>query len=275
MWCRCGARRMWRAPARMSTDRRTGRMWRPCRNPGPGRRPATGAKKASRSRRWARASSRTTACIRRCEENTWTWWRWRRCPGWRGLSISVLFGTGVIAALPARRGCGSRGDGPGCAALGCARENLERLAVADRAPLERVDLFPRDRRNWWCATRLGCRRGPPRPSNRPCMTPNPACCAGSWMDWRNTWRRAEKAGLFFRTWPNACNCAAARHCWAGSRRRPGNRAPDGYPAQARQGAERERPLARRARGEVTSLWRLRHIGMPAGKPHLVRERGGI
>ncbi|CAM3789479.1 Methyltransferase small domain-containing protein [Bordetella sputigena] len=68
-------------------------------------------------------------------------------PGPAGRDVDVAFdigtGTGVVAALLARRGVRrvvATDQDP--RALACARENLDRLGLLDQVRLERVDLFP-------------------------------------------------------------------------------------------------------------------------------------
>ncbi|MEY4711457.1 MAG: hypothetical protein RIS88_907 [Pseudomonadota bacterium] len=64
-------------------------------------------------------------------------------PADRSLAFDIGTGTGVIAALLARRGVGRIvATDTNARALACARDNLTRLGVQDRVQLEAVDLFP-------------------------------------------------------------------------------------------------------------------------------------
>ncbi|MEN9314705.1 MAG: hypothetical protein RIS35_1098 [Pseudomonadota bacterium] len=63
-----------------------------------------------------------------------------------GLAFDIGTGTGVLAAVLARRGVArviATDQDP--RALACARDNLERLGLADRVEVRQADLFPADR----------------------------------------------------------------------------------------------------------------------------------
>ena len=63
-----------------------------------------------------------------------------------GVAFDIGTGTGVLAAILARRGVGrviATDQDP--RALACARENLERLGLAERVTVEPADLFPAGR----------------------------------------------------------------------------------------------------------------------------------
>jgi len=73
-----------------------------------------------------------------------------------GLAFDIGTGTGVLAAVLARRGirrvvATDRDPAP----LTCARENLERLGLAARVEVVQADLFPEGRPSSWFATRPG------------------------------------------------------------------------------------------------------------------------
>jgi SAM-dependent methyltransferase len=106
------------------------------------------------------------------------------------LAFDIGTGTGVLAALLARRGVQrvvATDLDP--RALACARDNLARLKLTD-APWTccRPTCSRPAARRWWCATRPGCRRGLPHPSSMRCTTKAAACCADFWPAWRRTWR---------------------------------------------------------------------------------------
>jgi methylase of polypeptide subunit release factors len=67
-------------------------------------------------------------------------------PGAQALAFDVGTGTGVIAALLARRGVREIvATDLDPRALGCAAENMDRLGVADRVRLQQADMFPEGR----------------------------------------------------------------------------------------------------------------------------------
>ncbi len=87
--------------------------------------------------------------------------------GAAALAFDIGTGTGVLAAVLARRGVRrvvATDQDP--RALACARENLQRLRVLPAVDILQADLFPRAARPWWCAIHRGCRRVPPLPVER-------------------------------------------------------------------------------------------------------------
>ena len=94
-------------------------------------------------RRPPTASTRTTACSRRCAASTSTWSPGRPLPADVSLAWDIGTGTGVIAAVLARRGIArvvATDLNP--RALACARDNIQRLHLQDRIELVEADLFP-------------------------------------------------------------------------------------------------------------------------------------
>jgi methylase of polypeptide subunit release factors len=70
----------------------------------------------------------------------------RAAPGESSVAFDIGTGTGVLAAVLARRGFGRVvATDQDSRALACARENLERLGLADRVVVESADLFPAGR----------------------------------------------------------------------------------------------------------------------------------
>jgi hypothetical protein len=111
------------------------------------------------------------------------------------VAIDVGTGTGVLAALLARRGIQrviATDMDP--RALACARENIEQLGLSARVEVMDADLFPEVPRRWWCATHRGCRRGRARRSSTASTIPTAACCSGSCAACLPTSRPAAKAG---------------------------------------------------------------------------------
>ncbi len=67
-------------------------------------------------------------------------------PAGRGVAFDIGTGTGVLAAVIARRGFERVvATDQDVRALACARENLERLGLAERVKVEHADLFPEGR----------------------------------------------------------------------------------------------------------------------------------
>jgi methylase of polypeptide subunit release factors len=60
-------------------------------------------------------------------------------------AVDVGTGTGVLAAVLAKRGLWVTGTDTSAAALACAAENLATLGLAERVTLQQVDLFPKGR----------------------------------------------------------------------------------------------------------------------------------
>ena len=222
----------------------------------------SGARRAWRSRRWAlrpaTGSILTTACSRRCAASTWTWWPPRRCPR-SELAFDIGTGTGVLAAILARRGVAARGrDRPGPAGAGLrARKPRRAWACRTRSRWCKPTSFRRAGRRWSSAIRHGFRRGPARRWSTRSTTRTAGCCAAFSPGWPGTWRRAARAGSFFRTWPSTWACARREEL-------PALIEASGLRVVARRKCARATPRPRDAGDplhaarakEVTSLWRL-------------------
>lgn len=132
-------------------------------------------------------------------------------------AFDIGTGTGVLAAVLARRGLGhvvATDVDP--RALACARENLERLGLAGQVELNEADLYPTGRADLVVCNPPWLPARPSSPSSAASTTRTARCCAASWRLWARTSPRAARAGSCSRTWPSACSCVRARNCWGGS-----------------------------------------------------------
>jgi hypothetical protein len=104
------------------------------------------------------------------------------------LAFDIGTGTGVVAAILARRGVQHVvATDVDARAIACARENIHRLG--------------------WCAIRRGCLRVRARPWSMRSTMRTAACCAAFCKGWRSTSPRAARAGWCSRTWPSTWACA--------------------------------------------------------------------
>ena len=140
----------------------------------------SGAARASRSRRSAAASIRTTACSRRFAASTSTWSPRHRCrPRCRrrhGVRHRHRDRCARGRARAARHRARGR-DRPGSRVRWPARARTSggsgwRGKWRSCRPIS----FPKDGPRSWCAIRPGCRRGRARPSSAASTIPRAACC---------------------------------------------------------------------------------------------------
>ena len=158
----------------------------------------SGARTGSRSRPSAPASTRTTACSRRCAANTSISSPRRRClrrwprPTWLSTSVAAPGysprcspGAASPASLPPIRRRG-RWLAPAITSTvsGSGGRSSFRLPICIRP----------DARRWWCATRPGCRASPARASSTPSMTRTAACSRAFSPGSPRTSCRAARAG---------------------------------------------------------------------------------
>ena len=141
---------------------------------------------------WAGASTRTTACSRRCAANTSISSATAPLPAprrpWRSTSAraQACWPRCSPGAASTNRG---HGQGPARARV----RTREPRAARPRRTVEVVeaDLFPESGRRWSSATRRGSRRAPARPWSRRSTIGKAACCRDSWRGSRSTWPDGE------------------------------------------------------------------------------------
>jgi hypothetical protein len=96
------------------------------------------------------------------------------------LAFDIGTGTGVLAALLARRGVAQVvATDNDARAIACAAENIRRLGLAGRVEVVNADLFPPGQADLSSAIRPGCPGAPLRRWSGLYMTPTAACCEAS------------------------------------------------------------------------------------------------
>jgi len=130
-----------------------------------------------------------------------------------GLAFDIGTGTGVLAAVLARRGIMrvvATDRDP--RALTCARENLERLGLAARVEVVQADLFPEGRAELVVCNPPWVPARPSSPIERGIYDPESRMLRGSWARCPRTCSQEVRAGWSFRTSRSIWACGRERSC---------------------------------------------------------------